>query len=561
MKTLIPLLSLLPFICFGQTPQGINYQAVAYDINGFEIANQQISIRLGILQETSAAETSYTETHQVSTNDFGLFSLVISEGTTTDDFLALNWGNGAFLKVELDANLDGNYTLMGINSFSSVPYSLFAENIPTYYSDEIEYLVSEIDSLQDIVSYVSLFLGCNDDNACNYNLEAIMIYDNCDYPDYGYDCNDDCIDTDGDDICDLDEVDGCTDELACNYIVGASDEDGSCEYAQQYYDCQGTCEYDQDENGTCDELEEGCTAETAENHDVLAQIDNGSCYYNIACPYQEYFEYAEDAPNYSIEMCLTYIIEGCIDTSSVSFIEDANLEDGSCLYYGCMDTIADNFDSQANQEDGNCLYSGCTDFDSDNYWSTANVDDGSCYRYGCMLDVYPNYDHIATIDDGSCSMELQIGDTIQGGLVFYIDETGQHGLVAAMEDLQGTYEWGCYGEDLLGADGQAIGTGYQNTLDIVAGCSQTNRAAFNALNATVESYTDWYLPSKNELLDMYYTIGNGGSQGNIGGFFNSDYWSSSESNNNIAWSVYFLYGISYDYYKNSPLRVRCIRAF
>ena len=120
MKTLIPLLLLLPFICFGQTPQGINYQAVAYDINGFELANQEVSIRLGILLETSAAETSYTETHQVSTNDFGLFSLVISEGNSTDDFLALNWENGAFLKVELDANLDGDYILMGVSSFNAV---------------------------------------------------------------------------------------------------------------------------------------------------------------------------------------------------------------------------------------------------------------------------------------------------------------------------------------------------------------------------------------------------------------------------------------------------------
>jgi len=145
MKTLIPLLLLLPFICFGQTPQGINYQAVAYDANGFELANQEISVRLGILLETADAESSYTETHQVSTNDFGLFSLVISEGNSTDDFSTLNWENGAFLKVELDANLDGDYTLMGINSFSSVPYSLFAENVNN--EDELQTISIINDSL------------------------------------------------------------------------------------------------------------------------------------------------------------------------------------------------------------------------------------------------------------------------------------------------------------------------------------------------------------------------------------------------------------------------------
>ena len=53
----------------------------------------------------------------------------------------------------------------------------------------------------------------------------------------------------------------------------------------------------------------------------------------------------------------------------------------------------------------------------------------------------------------------------------------QEDLVAAMEDIAETYEWGCYGAELTGADGIEIGTGYQNTLDIVAGCSETPIAA------------------------------------------------------------------------------------
>ena len=200
-------------VSFGQIPQGVNYQAVAYDSNGLELVNQEISVRLGILLETTAAETSYTETHQVSTNDFGLFSLVISGGNTTDDFSTLNWENGAFLKVELDANLDGNYILMGINSFSSVPYSLFAENIPTAVSNEI-------DSLRNIVEMVSQYFGCKDHDACNYNAEATMSDNSCTYALEGYTCDSICIDTDMDGVCDLDEVEGCTDAQACNYIVG-----------------------------------------------------------------------------------------------------------------------------------------------------------------------------------------------------------------------------------------------------------------------------------------------------------------------------------------------------
>ena len=561
MKKLLYTLFIIPLIALGQVPQGVNYQAVAYDANGFELANQEISIRLGILLEAADAESSYSETHQITTNNFGLFSLVISQGNSIDNFSSLNWENGAFLKVEIDENLDGEYNLMGINSFSSVPYSLFAENIPQYYSNQLSDFLSEIDSLKELVSFVSLFLGCNDDQSCNYNIEAIMIYDNCDYPDYGYDCNGNCIDTDGDEICDLDEVEGCTDESACNYIVGASDDDdGTCEYQVQYYDCIGICVNDQDADGICDELEEGCTDETAENYDLFAQIEDGTCFYNVACPYPEYFEYSTNSPNYSIEMCLTFIVEGCTDSNSVSFDQLANLEDGSCIYNGCMDTIADNFDSQANQEDETCLYYGCTNFDSDNYWSTANVDDGSCYRYGCMLDIYPNYDHIATIDDGSCSIMVEIGDTLQGGIVFYVDGTGEHGLVAATGDL-GTYQWGCYGTSISGADGTSIGTGYQNTLDIISGCSETPIAASEPLAYESEGHSDWYLPSKDELYEMYSTIGQGSPEGNIGGFENNLYWSSSESGSYGALGVDFNDGGASGINKSGAGRVRVIRAF
>ena len=141
----------------------------------------------------------------------------------------------------------------------------------------------------------------------------------------------------------------------------------------------------------------------------------------------------------------------------------------------------------------------------------------------------------------------EIGDQAEGGTVFHIDEASGLGYVVASQDLSSGaydtsqpgdlgYEWGCYGTSISGADGQAIGTGYQNTLDIVEGCPDANSAAFNALNATIESYTDWYIPSIDELIEMYNTIGKGGPEGNIGGFSSSWYWSSSEDNNNSAWT-------------------------
>jgi len=633
MNKVFYLLFLVSQLVFSQTPQGISYQAVAYDANGFEIANQEISVRLGILLETSDAETSYAETHQVSTNDFGLFSLVISEGNSTDDFSSLNWENGAFLKIEMDANLDGDYTLMGINSFSSVPYSLFAENIPSSVSNKI-------DSLQSIVDVVSQYFGCKDHDACNYNATATMSDNSCTYAITGYTCDGICIDTDTDGVCDLDEVEGCTDATACNYILGATNEDNSCIYQELYYNCQGECNNDDDGDGTCDELEEGCTDEAADNYNPqslnstnciysgcmdntsgnynpMANQDDGSCIPAEACPYPEYLEYDSTAASYSANLCQTLIVYDCMDVLALNYNPEANVnegcehiygcmngmadnysyeftsDDGSCIISGCLDQASGNYNEFVNTDDGSCLIGGCVNSSAENYNPEAGINDGTCIIYGCTLESYPNYNYYATIDNNSCdlnSTELygctdslaynfdslaivnngicemhQIGDLVEGGIVFYIDETGEHGLVAATEDL-GSYEWGCLLGYVSGADGQAIGTGYQNTLDVVAQNCQTQGGGITASQAALsyetEGYTDWFLPSKYELVEMYNTIGNGGTEGNIGGFQNSIYWSSSEYSNNLAWYVGFYEdGNPNGAYRYDTYRVRVIRTF
>jgi|21_taG_2_1085346.scaffolds.fasta_scaffold00438_2 hypothetical protein len=159
---------------------------------------------------------------------------------------------------------------------------------------------------------------------------------------------------------------------------------------------------------------------------------------------------------------------------------------------------------------------------------------------------------------------LSIGDTYEGGLLFYIDEEAGTGLVAAMEDLPGTYEWGCSYQNVSGADGQDIGTGLQNTMDITnQGCATQNggvTAAQAALDYESGGYNDWFLPSLDELEEMYNTIGNGGPEGNIGGFSSSGYWSSSESYSNYAGRVSFGSGGTNHLNKDSTARVRVIRS-
>ena len=154
-----------------------------------------------------------------------------------------------------------------------------------------------------------------------------------------------------------------------------------------------------------------------------------------------------------------------------------------------------------------------------------------------------------------------IGDTHQGGVVFYLDGNGG-GLIAAPSD-QSSATWGCYGTIISGADGTAIGTGNQNTIDIEADCTTAGTAADICANLTLGGYSDWFLPSKDELNKMYDNIGPGDELGlgNVGNFSDNVYWSSTEYYYFDAWDQNFIDGNQNDTNKNYTKYVRAVRAF
>jgi hypothetical protein len=122
-----------------------------------------------------------------------------------------------------------------------------------------------------------------------------------------------------------------------------------------------------------------------------------------------------------------------------------------------------------------------------------------------------------------------------------------------------TTVWGCNGTTISGADGTAIGTGEQNTTDIVARCTTVGIAARRANDLVLGGKSDWFLPSRDELNQMYIR------RTAIGGFTIDDphyYWSSSESGYNSAWPQHFNFGSQYHFAsKNLTASVRPVRAF
>ena len=165
-------------------------------------------------------------------------------------------------------------------------------------------------------------------------------------------------------------------------------------------------------------------------------------------------------------------------------------------------------------------------------------------------------------DELSFTVEPEIGYTYQGGIVFYLDGNGG-GLIAAPTDQSTGTDWGCNGTIISGADGTAIGTGAQNTIDIEAGCTTPGTAADICANLTLGGYSDWFLPSKDELNEMYLNIGQGNALGlnNIGGFSPNLYWSSTEYNYDIAWIQNFNNGYQNAINKDFNYYVRSVRAF
>jgi len=232
--------------------------------------------------------------------------------------------------------------------------------------------------------------------------------------------------------------------------------------------------------------------------------------------------------------------------------------------------------------------------------------DSNTYEYGETVTVLNNSGNLVKVQDGislifcgwntaanGSGIEYEASDTFSmpnmnltlyaqwsalraigpaGGLIFYdagsIQSWGRY-LEAAPSDQSTGHVWiegGSTQTTLNGNTSTAIGTGQANSDYIIAQTGHTGSAAKVCLDYIYGIYDDWFLPSYDELLQMYWILQYEG----VGGFANEAYWSSSEDDERRAFGVDFANGSSgsidksygegtiYPYFL---FRVRAVRAF
>ena len=167
-------------------------------------------------------------------------------------------------------------------------------------------------------------------------------------------------------------------------------------------------------------------------------------------------------------------------------------------------------------------------------------------QIGCTDSLACNYDINKLFDDSSCEYaaegydcernftEYFVGMETDGGIVFYVDEAEGYALVANLNDL-GWHKWGC-GTLELGLTSTDLGTGNQNTLEILNCYDEYQSGAFVASQFVDDFGYSWYLPSLDELNLVYEVIH---LSPNFMTYAENTFWSSSEYSQAAAWHVNF----------------------
>ncbi|MEW7291037.1 Lcl domain-containing protein [Aquimarina sp. 2304DJ70-9] len=508
---------------FGQAPEGFKYQAVVRDAGNLILNNQAVGLQLTIQQGAIAGTAVYTETFTITTNAYGLVNLEIGSGTTTDDFASIDWANGPyFIETAVDINGGTNFSVMGTSQLMSVPYALHANTAENVINDS----VNDADS----------------DPLNEMNTSVVLNGTDLETTDGG-----------GTIVTDLSSLqDGVTDadanpnnEMNTSVVLNGTNletTDGGGTIVTDLSSLQdGVNDADANPNNEMN-------TSVVLNGTDLETTDGGGTIVTDLSSLQDGVTDADANPNN--EMNTSVVLNGT----------DLETTDGGGTIVTDLSSLQDGVndaDADPNNELQTISRSGTTITLSNGGGSFE--DNVEVYTAGTGIDITSNV--ISTTS--ACG--LSIGDTHLGGIIFYLDPSGCHGLVSMAVDQHTGLQWynGSYVDTY--AYGNGIGSGDGNSQGIRRWQGTCSACYASELCQDLNSggYDDWYLPSKYELNLMYQNIGPGDALGlgNVGGFADGFYWSSTEYEDDRAWYQWFRNGSQTHALKINPFYVRAIRSF
>jgi hypothetical protein len=597
---------LLTATVWAQSPEKMSYQAVIRDASDALVKNSEVGMRLSIMKGSVSGTAVYVETHKPTTNDNGLVSVSIGGGTVVIGiFSTIDWANGPyFIKTETDPAGGTNYTITGISQLLSVPYALHAKTAGSVEltSEQIALLkgakgdqgevgiagvngqdgvdgapgVAGQDGADGLSAYevavAAGFVGMESEwlsSLQGIQGERGAQGDQGEVGIAGANGQDGVDGTPG--VAGQDGADGLS---AYEVAVVAGFVGTKSEWLSSLQGIQGErgAQGEQGDPGVAFDDTQALTTKTWTSEKIHTELAGRVSQEAGKGLSTEDYTTAEKEKLAVITGTNTgdQDLSGLAPKTTVDALENKLrvVEIKIAILNGSsIAEVLGNYYSVSELLAAGVSVLGLIDADvpvSDLIDAGAPVSDLLAASVS-VSDLLVAGVSVSDLIAAGATDPLLIGKEYQGGKIAYILQSGDpgydanvvHGLIAAPSDQSTGIQWYNGSYTTTGATATALGTGLANTDAIITsqGPTDVNYAAGLARAYNGGGYSDWCLPSKDELNKLFI------NQTAIGGFASAYYWSSTEYNDYNAWGQTFVSGYQANFVKSSAGRVRAVRSF